>query len=289
LTNLTQGGRSVQTPLLLSSGEDWEDFNEDNWEMWLLEAENALEEISSHCENVFVAGLATAGSLALRIAQKHGEKLDGIILLDPILPNQNRKLKRVKKDLEDQLYFIDQPLLLVYSSRAEITVNPHAETISSAVSSPIIREIVLENPFEELSLVSGEIETFIAEVVHGFWNRDLAGDDSDLIDAEFDAIVAGLSLDESSPSNYLDDLDRPDPDEHFTPPDPYIHPIANRGRRSAIFAMIVGPIYALSAAFAGFNPFGIEPWPGIIAAIGGLGYFFYTLQDDEPEDDGAIL
>ena len=45
-------------------------------------------------------------------------------------------------------------------------------------------------------------------------------DEEDLIKAEFDSIVEGLSLDESSPTTYLDELDRSVDDEHFTPPTP---------------------------------------------------------------------
>ena len=47
-----------------------------------------------------------------------------------------------------------------------------------------------------------------------------SGDESDeeeLIRSEFEAIVSGLSLDESAPTTYLDELDRGD---HFTPPNP---------------------------------------------------------------------
>ncbi len=45
-------------------------------------------------------------------------------------------------------------------------------------------------------------------------------DDKDLIDEKFQALVSGLSLDESSPTTYLDELDRSVDDEHFTPPVP---------------------------------------------------------------------
>jgi hypothetical protein len=45
-------------------------------------------------------------------------------------------------------------------------------------------------------------------------------DDKDLIDEKFQALVAGLSLDQSSPTTYLDELDRSDDEEHFTPPVP---------------------------------------------------------------------
>ena len=43
-------------------------------------------------------------------------------------------------------------------------------------------------------------------------------DEEDLIKAEFDSIVEGLSLDESSPTTYLDELDRFEEINKFTPP-----------------------------------------------------------------------
>jgi hypothetical protein len=45
-------------------------------------------------------------------------------------------------------------------------------------------------------------------------------DDKDLIDEKFQALVSGLSLDQSSPTTYLDELERNVDDEHFTPPVP---------------------------------------------------------------------
>jgi len=45
-------------------------------------------------------------------------------------------------------------------------------------------------------------------------------DDKDLIDEKFQALVSGLSLDQSSPMTYLDELERNVDDEHFTPPVP---------------------------------------------------------------------
>jgi hypothetical protein len=45
-------------------------------------------------------------------------------------------------------------------------------------------------------------------------------DEKDLIDEKFQALMSGLSLDQSSPTTYLDELDRNVDDEHFTPPTP---------------------------------------------------------------------
>ena len=40
--------------------------------------------------------------------------------------------------------------------------------------------------------------------------------DDELIDAEFESMVEGLSLDESAPTTYLDELDRIDAHNSFT-------------------------------------------------------------------------
>ena len=42
--------------------------------------------------------------------------------------------------------------------------------------------------------------------------------DDELIKAEFDSMVEGLSLDESSPKTYLDELDSFEDQNRFTPP-----------------------------------------------------------------------
>ena len=52
-------------------------------------------------------------------------------------------------------------------------------------------------------------------------------DEKDLIDEKFQALVSGLSLDESSPTTYLDELDRSVDHERFTPPQPQKTSIKN--------------------------------------------------------------
>ena len=50
--------------------------------------------------------------------------------------------------------------------------------------------------------------------------EDAGKDEAELIRSEFEAIVSGLSLDESAPSTYLDELERIDRSEAFIPPNP---------------------------------------------------------------------
>ncbi len=59
--------------------------------------------------------------------------------------------------------------------------------------------------------------------------RSDAFDDDELIKAEFESMVEGLLLDESAPTTYLDELDRFEDQNRFTPPQ-----IAKRGIREQI-------------------------------------------------------
>jgi hypothetical protein len=47
-------------------------------------------------------------------------------------------------------------------------------------------------------------------------------DEMDLINSEFESMVAGLSLDQSTPNTYLDDLEKAEKfdDNHFVEPNP---------------------------------------------------------------------
>jgi hypothetical protein len=115
-------------------------------------------------------------------------------------------------------------------------------------------------------------------------------DDSELVNAEFDSIVSTLSLDQSSPSTYLDQLDVIDHSERFIAPNPELPKIKERANRIAVMALIVGPIWIIASAIIGFDPFGVEPWPGLLATTGGLATLLYrwNLTREEGED-GAHL
>lgn len=115
-------------------------------------------------------------------------------------------------------------------------------------------------------------------------------DDAELVNAEFDSIVSPLSLDQSSPSTYLDQLDAIDDSERFVAPNPELPRIKERANRIAVMALILGPIWIIAAAVIGFDPFGVEPWPGLLATTGGLATLLYrwNLKREEGED-GAHL
>ena len=115
-------------------------------------------------------------------------------------------------------------------------------------------------------------------------------DDSDLVNAEFDSIVSSLSLDQSSPSSYLDQLDDIDRSERFVAPNPKLPRIKDRANRIAVIALIAGPIWIIASSALSFDPFGVEPWPGLLATTGGLATLLYrwNLTREEGEDGAHI-
>ena len=115
-------------------------------------------------------------------------------------------------------------------------------------------------------------------------------DDSDLVNAEFESIVSALSLDESTHSSYLDQIEDIDDSERFVAPDPELPRIKDKVNRIAVLALIFGPVWIVAAAVIGFDPFGIEPWPGLLATTGGLATLLYrwNLTREEGEDGAHI-
>ena len=246
--------------------------------------------LRARCEKVFLISFGEGAISSLAFGEEFGEEVDGLVLIDPVTAPDKRASRTKRKEYKkvfESFDLIENPLLLMYSLGENGEQFSQAQEIAENISSSYIREIVLSDTEESTSI--GETILFISEVSHGFWPASLVDDDTELIDAEFESIVAGLSLDQSSPTNFLDSLDLPDPEEHFVEPDPKLLPIQSRAKRNAIYAMIAGPVYAIIAAVTGFNPLGVEPWPGVIAFFGGLATFLYSLRDDFTDEDGAIL
>lgn len=137
----------------------------------------------------------------------------------------------------------------------------------------------------KVPLLINEYE-IVGKNIHDLRNDD----DSELVNAEFDSIVSTLSLDQSSPSSYLDELDAIDHSERFVAPNPELPRIKERANKFAVIALIVGPIWIIASAVIGFDPFGVEPWPGLLATTGGLATLLYrwNLTREEGEDGAHI-
>lgn len=76
-------GLTVSLPLLPGHGTHWTDMAPTGWQDWYAEVDRELRTLRDRCARVFVAGLSMGGALALRLAAKHGEGVEGVIVVNP--------------------------------------------------------------------------------------------------------------------------------------------------------------------------------------------------------------
>ncbi|MGW4276729.1 alpha/beta hydrolase [Streptomyces seoulensis] len=80
---LAERGLTVSLPLLPGHGTRWEDLRVTGWQDWYAEVDRELRALRERCARVFVAGLSMGGALALRLAAKHGDAIDGVMVVNP--------------------------------------------------------------------------------------------------------------------------------------------------------------------------------------------------------------
>jgi carboxylesterase len=87
--HLAQAGLTVRVPLLAGHGGTWQELSRTGWTDWYASAERAFSEISARCEQVFVAGISMGGCLSFRLAQTQGERVSGLVVVNPSLAGDN--------------------------------------------------------------------------------------------------------------------------------------------------------------------------------------------------------
>jgi carboxylesterase len=92
---LAERGLTVSVPLLPGHGTRWQDMQVTGWQDWYAEVDRELRELSGHCSRVFVGGMSMGGALALRLAQKHGSAISGVVLVNPSVKADSLQLKAV--------------------------------------------------------------------------------------------------------------------------------------------------------------------------------------------------
>ncbi|WP_329299214.1 alpha/beta fold hydrolase [Streptomyces sp. NBC_00659] len=81
---LAERGLTVALPLLPGHGTRWEDMQVTGWQDWYAEVDRELRALRERCSRVFVFGLSMGGALALRLAARHGDDIDGIVVVNPL-------------------------------------------------------------------------------------------------------------------------------------------------------------------------------------------------------------
>lgn len=81
--HLAAAGYTVRLPLLPGHGTTWRDANRSRWTDWYAAVERAYEEVAARCDTVVAAGLSMGGTLVTRLAEQHGDRLAGLVLVNP--------------------------------------------------------------------------------------------------------------------------------------------------------------------------------------------------------------
>ncbi|MDQ1039193.1 carboxylesterase [Streptomyces sp. V3I8] len=80
---LAERGLTVSLPLLPGHGTRWQDMQLTGWQDWYAEVDRELRALRERCAHVFVLGLSMGGALTLRLAAKHGDAVDGVVVVNP--------------------------------------------------------------------------------------------------------------------------------------------------------------------------------------------------------------
>jgi carboxylesterase len=94
--HLAEAGHTVRAPRLPGHGTRWQELNKTRWPDWYAEVDRALTELRSRCSRVAVAGLSMGGCLALRLAERRPADVDALVLVNPFVASEDRRLRAVQ-------------------------------------------------------------------------------------------------------------------------------------------------------------------------------------------------
>jgi carboxylesterase len=89
---LAAEGFGVAVPRLPGHGTDWREMNTTRWQDWYAVLDDELGRLRKEHDRVFVAGLSMGGCLALRLAEQHGDDIAGLILVNPSVQTDDKRL-----------------------------------------------------------------------------------------------------------------------------------------------------------------------------------------------------
>ena len=90
---LAEAGYTVRLPRLPGHGTTWQEMNRTEWQDWYAAAEVAFRDLHQRCAKVVVAGLSMGAVLATRLAQEHGPRVAGLVLVNPAYTLDDVRLK----------------------------------------------------------------------------------------------------------------------------------------------------------------------------------------------------
>lgn len=89
---LAAEGLSVSLPRLPGHGTSWQELARTRWEDWYGEIDRAFEELRGRTDQIFAMGLSMGACLALRLAELRGDQVSGLVLVNPSVALDDRRL-----------------------------------------------------------------------------------------------------------------------------------------------------------------------------------------------------
>lgn len=89
---LADDGFTVSLPRLPGHGTTWQELNRTRWPDWYATLDREFRTLRGTHRAVVVGGLSMGGALALRLAIEHGEDVAGLVLVNPAVKVEDRRL-----------------------------------------------------------------------------------------------------------------------------------------------------------------------------------------------------
>jgi carboxylesterase len=90
---LAEHGLTVEAPRLPGHGTSLSECNRTRWSDWYATVERSMNLLGQRCDRVFVGGLSMGGALAVHLAQRHPDAVDGLMLVNPALTSADPRAR----------------------------------------------------------------------------------------------------------------------------------------------------------------------------------------------------
>ncbi|MGW6277880.1 alpha/beta hydrolase [Kribbella sp. NPDC055071] len=90
--HLASQGYGVAVPRLPGHATTWQELNRTGWPDWYAVLDNELERLRKEHDKVFLVGLSMGGCLVLRLAEQHGADISGLVLINPSVRTDDKRL-----------------------------------------------------------------------------------------------------------------------------------------------------------------------------------------------------